>query len=87
MFGVLTISACSTVSPQPSDVDIAQYCPADSVIVASRVYKSTIQIKQGETAFQTVKQFRLAEAEKNAAMRRLLTAYRRCRSVKAASAS
>lgn len=54
-------------------------CPHPSVFASYTTFQSETRIREGETAFQTVKRFRLAEKEKNAAGRRLWSGIKACR--------
>lgn len=63
--------------PQP--ISFADYCPPPQTFANWNVLKEETKVKKGETAFQTVKRFRLAEKEKNAAAQRLWTGMKSCR--------
>lgn len=58
---------------------MSQYCPPPTTIASPRTFKTQTKLKQGETAFQTVKRFRMAEAAKNAEGLRMMRAYEACR--------
>jgi hypothetical protein len=82
----VTTSGCSTlgvdgakIKPQPASA----LCPHPRVYANWHTFTGTTQIKQGETAFQTVKRFRVAEAEKNKAGQRLWEGMKACRQDKA----
>jgi hypothetical protein len=82
----VTTSGCSTlgvdgakIKPQPASA----LCPHPRVYANWHTFAGTTQIKQGETAFQTVKRFRVAEAEKNKAGQRLWEGMKACRQDKA----
>lgn len=69
---------CST--PQPSEpISAAALCPHPSVYASYATFNRTTEVKSGETAFQTVKRFRIAEKEKNASGRRLWNGLKSCR--------
>jgi hypothetical protein len=68
------------VAPLPeAEPKVAAVCPQPGVFADPRVFRSTTKIQKGETAFQTVKRFRLAEAQKNAHGDRLWRGMQACR--------
>jgi hypothetical protein len=64
----------------PPAISFADYCPPPQTFADPRTFRTVTKVKKGETAFQTVKRFRLAEAKKNAAAQRLYNGMRSCRS-------
>ncbi len=78
-------SGCSTL-PSPSDVNpqkkAALLCPHPSVYANWATFTGKTEVKQGETAFQTVKRFRVAEQRKNAEAQRLWEGMKACRADK-----
>lgn len=76
------ISGCSTLGIDGSrlePVKVAAVCPHPSVFANYATFTNATQVRQGESAFQTVQRFRLAEAEKNRAGRRLWQGMKQCR--------
>lgn len=73
------ISGCSTAEIPVAAINVSQFCPPASTIASSGTFRTQTSIKKGETAFQTVKRFRLAEQKKNADGARMLRAYEACR--------
>ena len=70
--------ACSMSSPPPS-VSQEHYCVPPASVTSLGVFKAMTAVQIGETPFATVKRFRLEEAKKNAAGKRLYWAYQQCR--------
>ncbi len=58
---------------------VASICPHPSVFASYNTFQTETRLQKGETAFATVKRFRLAEKEKNAAGRRLWSGMKACR--------
>ncbi len=63
----------------PPPVDVSHLCPPEASILSPSAHREVTRIRDNETAFQTVKRFRLAEQKKNADLRRLYQAYEACR--------
>lgn len=63
----------------PPAIDTAAFCPPESAIASPRTFRDHTTVNKGETAFQTVKRFRLAEQKKNADGKRLYKTYAECR--------
>jgi hypothetical protein len=74
---------CSTgveLPKSPPPVSFSAYCPPADAFADYDTFVTRTVVKEGDTAFQTVKKFRLAEAEKNGAGRRLYNGFEQCRS-------
>lgn len=81
----MTISGCSTLGVDADKIKplpAASLCPPPSTYASYNTFLAETRIREGETAFQTVKRFRLAEKEKNAAGRRLWSGMKACRQEK-----
>lgn len=80
------ISGCSTVGVQapkvPPSVSFSDYCPPPQTFADWNTFTKETKVAKGETAFQTVKNFKLAEKEKNTSAQRLWTGMKACRSKK-----
>jgi len=79
-------SGCSTMPkipavapPLAAEPKVAAVCPQPGVFADPRVFRSKTVVKPGESAFATVKRFRLAEAQKNAHGDRLWRGMQACR--------
>ncbi len=78
----MTTSGCSTLGVDAEKVKplpASSLCPHPSAYASYNTFLSETRIKEGETAFQTVKRFRVAEKEKNSAGRRLWAGMKACR--------
>lgn len=83
-------SSCSTMPKLPAtgpvaEPKVAAVCPPPGVFANPQVFRTETKVKKGETVFQTLKRFRLAEAEKNAHGDRLWRGMQSCRTAKPAS--
>ena len=63
----------------PPPVSFSAYCPPPEAFADYDDFVWKTQVKTGDTAFQTVARFKLAEAEKNAAGRNLWNGFKNCR--------
>lgn len=72
-------SACSTVEPVAPALSVASYCPPETTIASPQTFRNKVALKRGETPFQTVKRFRMAEKKKNDDGARLMATYAKCR--------
>ncbi len=82
--GALTISACSTTPPnvagpvrQPRVSDV---CPQPGVFANPATFKTTVKLKAGETATETIRRYKVSELDKNLAGQRLWNGMSSCRS-------
>lgn len=66
----------------PPTVSFSDYCPPPQTFASWHDFTQKTQVKKGETAFQTVKRFRIAEKERNDAAQRLWTGMKACRAKK-----
>ncbi len=73
------ISGCSTVEPVVPALNLSAHCPPETAIASPKTFQSKVTLRQGETPFQTVKRFRMAEKKKNDDGRRLMEVYAKCR--------
>lgn len=81
--GATAISGCSTLGIDPPPVEpvkIAAVCPHPATFASYKTFTYKTEVRTGESAFQTVKRFRLAEKEKNDAGKRLWRGMKQCRS-------
>ena len=58
---------------------MSDYCPAPQAFASWSDFTTYTKVVKGESAYQTVKRFRIAEARKNAAGQRIWMGLKRCR--------
>lgn len=74
-----SIPALQTSAPAPASAPLAQACPSPQIFASWSTFTSETKVVPGETPFETVKRFRLAEKAKNSAGQRLWRGLKQCR--------
>ncbi len=63
----------------------SSYCPPAATIVNPTVFSKTVEIKPDDTAFKTVSDYKILDAQKSKSGARMIAAYERCRLEKPAT--